>query len=508
MDYTKYFSNYKVEEDIKPRVDFDFTMECLRKGKVGETLSFKEEIRKMLQALRMKGGVYVRYVKEEPEKVKSIILTFVNADRGVKSKDKAIRPVIVNNDEKMTELLNLVKDFTIEYCSETEKWFHCKVNEKVATVSDVGMSKEEILSYAKRQCLNLSYESYLKDLENSKMEEKIMTKEERETKQAEKYAMEPVMKYLEREGMKQTEGKETPVELVEECENAILEEDIEVSEDTYEDGVAVDDEITQILEEVEKEEEDWKEKKNQFLHQCKIDKVESCEAVVGISNDYSYQIVVRALGDGRQRKYNIYERKYGDANGRRPGFLHEDNTFSVSVVKGEPLQIKNLIDNFRGNYHGKKNLIISKIQLLEEERLFDIYELEADEDVDDLVEKFKEFMLDNPLTSGFVHFEIDKIMEVGIVGDKKVFDEILERALPGCTRKKFNGILKAKKLLKITGNTSLNDCYKCTRTICPNTKKKQGLLTGKIYNFNFGDDFVKEYVKAYNEANKKMKGKN
>ena len=67
MDYTKYLSNYKVGADIKPRVDFDFTMECLRNGKVGEPLSFKEEIRKTLHALRMKGRIYVRYVKEETE---------------------------------------------------------------------------------------------------------------------------------------------------------------------------------------------------------------------------------------------------------------------------------------------------------------------------------------------------------------------------------------------------------------------------------------------------------
>jgi len=219
------------------------------------------------------------------------------------------------------------------------------------------------------------------------------------------------------------------------------------------------------------------------------------EAIVGTSKDDEYEIIMRAIGNGKQRKYNIYERSVKEPT-RRIGFMEKDHEFRIRDIKRDLVRLGDCIDDFYGDYRDIENSIKLNIQNVESSRALDIFEEEYVVSFDKVLEEFKSYMILNPLTDGVLVINVEGVTEIGIVGFSEVFESILNKVVPGYSFKAFKATLKEDGKLKVTGN----EASRYTRNINIKRAQELGIGTDKIYNFNFGDEFNEEFITAYNKA--------
>lgn len=348
----------------------------------------------------------------------------------------------------------------------------------------------------------------------SKIENEVVTvnkaeaQEAKKQKKSEKLVMAPASKHMERMGLMESNST-----------SAVEESGVEVDAGLSDLGISVDydillnsegeaeameqqNEIELLLREME-----YKDgviaKKRAWLMYCEKNKIDPCEVVVGTDVVSEYEIVMRAVGNGKQRKYNIYERKTATGK-KQQSFLNENFIFDVNKIKKDKSLLGDVISSFYGDYEITQNEIIANILRVERERLLTIFEMEDDSTIEERVEELKFHLISNPLQEEVVHLEIKGKTEIGIIGDEASYQRILDKWFPGYCVRNFNAELKASGFLKVTGNEGT----RCTRNIEMSKAKALGLSRCKFYNFNFGDKFAKEFMDAYEEAKRTQEEKN
>lgn len=475
-----------------------------------DTISCKDLVSEILEVNRKKGIVCAWMCYDHDKRLKNAYV-FCDASQKCKIKERIkesgqlVFKTIAKNPELSKEILGLVPDIDICYDKILAERIKCLAQKQVE--QELNEVEDKYREKCRKYCFEEAVKNYWEDEE---MEERTKveatntnTKEEqtmKKQKKSEKTVMEPMMKHIER--MEQEASQKVEAVTEKDVEDVKVEsiglhwdfDEIEIGDDTIEES-----EIIQLLKEIERDESEIRQKQA-FAMDCEKHGLDRCEKIVGTSNDGRYDIIMRAIGNGKKRYYNIYERERETKI--LIGYCEDENTFSVRQIKREPVMISDCIDNFYGDYRKKENIIKMNIQKVESSRLLDLCLEGYISSFEDIIEEFKSFIILNPTMVGLLHINIDGETEVGIIGDKETFEKIVDKALPGYKFTRFRTELKMRNLLKVTGN----EPYRYTRNIERGKARELGWTTDKFYNFNFGKEFVMEYQMAFEEVMKKKGG--
>lgn len=220
---------------------------------------------------------------------------------------------------------------------------------------------------------------------------------------------------------------------------------------------------------------------------------------------YKNPLIIELLLDDKEggRVYRIIEIH----DKKRRGEYSPDSLFKPSDLRKSKSSIEDHISNMLDDYTHCINNIFAELKITETFRLLKVSQATKRcnatvATTEEIWERLKEFLLNNPLDDRIMLVEIKGKKEIGIVGRAnhtayQNFRRLLEEIAPDNEVKSVKDEFRNLKLFITDKNDT---CYDCQRTIP--VGKKDGIKGDKMYSLNVGDKFIKDFEKAWNEAMK------